>query len=88
MKTNLKIFDEIIKNLDNINSLSFESYKNYSLKFPVNYESGNPYNGVNAFNLLFFSLANGFDLLQEVAGYGMEIVDKSKFPTEWHKYFK
>ena len=29
-----------------------------------------------------------FDLLQEVAGYGMEIVDKSKFPTEWHKYFK
>lgn len=62
MKTNLKIFDEIIKNLDNINSLSFESYKNYSLKFPVNYESGNPYNGVNAFNLLFFSLANGFDL--------------------------
>ena len=45
MKTNLKIFDEIIKNLDNINSLSFESYKNYSLKFPVNYESGNPYNG-------------------------------------------
>lgn len=30
-----------------------------------------------------------FDLLQEVAGYGMEITDVSKFPEEWKvKYFK
>lgn len=30
-----------------------------------------------------------FDLLQEVAGYGMEITDKNKIPTEWFKkHFK
>lgn len=30
-----------------------------------------------------------FDLLQEVAGYGMEITDKNKIPAEWFKkYFK
>lgn len=30
-----------------------------------------------------------FDLLQEVAGYGMETTDKNKIPTEWfNKYFK
>lgn len=29
-----------------------------------------------------------FDLLQEVAGYGMEIIDKNKIPVEWfNKYF-
>ena len=30
-----------------------------------------------------------FDLLQEVAEYGMEITDKNKIPLEWYnKYFK
>lgn len=30
-----------------------------------------------------------FDLLQEVAAYGMEITEKNKIPTEWFKkYFK
>lgn len=30
-----------------------------------------------------------FDLLQEVAGYGMEITDKNKIPAEWFKkHFK
>lgn len=30
-----------------------------------------------------------FDLLQEVAGYGMEITEKNKIPTEWFKkHFK
>ncbi|GEM_PF-2019041 len=30
-----------------------------------------------------------FDLLQEVAGYGMEITSKDKIPVEWYKkHFK
>ena len=30
-----------------------------------------------------------FDLLQEVASYGMEITEKNKIPTEWFKkHFK
>lgn len=30
-----------------------------------------------------------FDLLQDVAGYGMEISDEKKIPIEWfRKYFK
>lgn len=30
-----------------------------------------------------------YDLLQEVAGYGMEITDKRKIPSNWFKkYFK
>ena len=63
MKTNVnKIFDEIIKNLDLIKIESFESYKDVNINFPANYESGQNYKGANALNLLFFNLANGFDL--------------------------
>lgn len=57
-----KIFDEIIKNLDLIKIESFESYKDVKINFPANYERKTMYKGVNAFNLLFFNLANGFDL--------------------------
>lgn len=63
MKTNVnKIFDEIIKNLDLIKIESFESYKDVKINFPRNYESGKAYKGSNAFSLLFFNLANGYDL--------------------------
>lgn len=62
MSTKIKnIFDEIIKNLDSVNIESYENYKNFTLKIPKNYNSNKNYKGVNAFSLLLFNLANGYD---------------------------